>query len=154
MIAQTLAEALSSQQLTLAVAESCTGGLVSKTITDLPGSSRYFLVSCVTYSNAAKMSLLGVKEKTLIDHGAVSLETAAEMAQGVRKVAAADIGISTTGIAGPDGGSDFKPVGTVCFAVSYQDTIVTKKEIFEGDRNAIREQATEYILRLLLKVIS
>jgi nicotinamide-nucleotide amidase len=109
---------LRERGMTLAVAESCTGGLIAKRFTDIAGCSDVFLGGCVTYSNEAKMKLLGVKEKTLAAHGAVSMETAAEMARGVRLALGADVGLATTGIAGPGGGTPEKPVGTVFVAIS------------------------------------
>lgn len=110
--------ALSSNNLTIATAESCTGGLIAKRITDVSGASAVFMGSCVTYANDAKVKLVGVKEETLKAYGAVSEQTAAEMARGVREALGTDIGISTTGIAGPDGGTPEKPVGTVYVGVS------------------------------------
>jgi nicotinamide-nucleotide amidase len=109
---------LRERGMTLAVAESCTGGLIAKRFTDIAGCSDVFLGGCVTYSNEAKMKLLGVKAETLAAHGAVSKETAAEMARGVRLALGADVGLATTGIAGPGGGTPEKPVGTVFVAIS------------------------------------
>jgi nicotinamide-nucleotide amidase len=114
-------ELLKSRSLTLAMAESCTGGLISKRITDISGASEVFLGSCVTYANEAKVKLLGVSEKTLSEHGAVSEQTAREMARGVRSVLGCDIGVSVTGVAGPMGGTPEKPVGTVFVGVSSKD---------------------------------
>lgn len=111
-------EALRRAGLTVAFAESCTGGLISKRITDISGASEVFLGSCVTYANEAKMRLIGVKEETLARFGAVSSETATEMARGVREALSADIGVSVTGIAGPTGGTPEKPVGTVFLGIS------------------------------------
>ena len=105
---------------TLSAAESCTGGLLAHRLTDVPGSSDYFLFSGVTYSNEAKIKVLGVQHQTLEKHGAVSIETAKEMAEGVRKLTGADYGISTTGIAGPTGGTDEKPVGSVCIGLAFR----------------------------------
>ena len=109
---------LKERGLTLACAESCTGGLVSKRITDLSGSSEVFLGGCVTYSNEAKQTLLGVLSESLARYGAVSEQVAAEMARGVRLRLGADVGVSLTGIAGPGGGSEEKPVGTVFVGIS------------------------------------
>jgi nicotinamide-nucleotide amidase len=117
---ETVGRLLRERDLTLAVAESCTGGRVGDRITDVPGSSAYFLLGAATYSNEAKMSLLGVSEQTLAQHGAVSTQTAEEMAAGVRRIAAADVGLSTTGIAGPGGGTEDKPVGTVCIGIAWE----------------------------------
>ena len=110
---QVVASLLSQKQLSLAAVESCTGGLLSKMITDLPGSTKYFWGSVVSYSNQAKQSLVGVKETTLQEYGAVSRETAAEMALGIKQLSGVDIAVSITGIAGPDGGSEEKSVGRV-----------------------------------------
>lgn len=109
---------LAGRKATLAVAESCTGGLIASMLTDVPGSSDYFLLSAVTYSNEAKMSILGVREETLATYGAVHEETAREMAEGARRAAGADFAISTSGIAGPGGGTEEKPVGRVCIGIA------------------------------------
>jgi nicotinamide-nucleotide amidase len=112
---------------TLAVAESCTGGLIANMLTDVPGSSDYFLFSAVTYANEAKVKILDVKSATLEKHGAVSEQTAAEMACGVRKVVNATYGIATSGIAGPDGGTADKPVGTVCIGLAAPSSISARR---------------------------
>jgi nicotinamide-nucleotide amidase len=112
---------LSEQEKSLAVAESCTGGLVAALLTEVPGSSAFFLLSGVTYSNSAKIRALGVSPATLDRYGAVHEETAKEMADGARRLVDADVAISTTGIAGPDGGSEAKPVGTVCIGLAARD---------------------------------
>jgi nicotinamide-nucleotide amidase len=116
---------LRSKGADLAVAESCTGGLISTRMTDVAGSSDYFLLGTVVYANDAKMKLLGVRAETLADHGAVSDETAGEMADGVRRLAGAAYGLATTGIAGPGGGSDEKPVGTLCIGLASPQQIRT-----------------------------
>jgi len=140
---------------TLAVAESCTGGLIGSRLTDVPGSSRYFIEGAVTYSNAAKVRMLGVSEQTLNDHGAVSAETAGEMASGMREAAGTDYGISVTGIAGPDGGTDEKPVGTVFVGFADKNGTKTRKLTLPGDRYLIRwrssQAALDYLRRQLLK---
>jgi nicotinamide-nucleotide amidase len=117
---QTVGRLLRERGLTLAVAESCTGGLIGHRITEVPGSSEYFVMGVVSYSNDAKERLLGVRPETLREHGAVSPQTAEEMAVGVRRLAGADLGLSTTGIAGPGGGSPDKPVGTVCVGLAWE----------------------------------
>jgi len=117
-IAQEVGQMLTRQNKTLAIAESCTGGLIANMVTDVAGSSDYFLFSGVTYSNDAKMNILGVKQKTILDHGAVHEKTAIEMAQGARKCSGSDFAISTTGIAGPGGGTADKPVGMVCIGLA------------------------------------
>ena len=115
---ETVGRLLRDRGLTLALAESCTGGRIGDRITDVPGSSAYFLLGTATYSNEAKIGILGVSEQTLAEHGAVSTQTAEEMAAGARRRAGADLGLSTTGIAGPGGGTADKPVGTVCIGLA------------------------------------
>ncbi len=115
---EVVAELLSRHGLTVALAESCTGGLISNLLTDVPGSSAYFLSSAVTYANRAKTDMLNVQAATIAEYGAVHEKTALEMAAGIRNAAGADFGLSTTGIAGPSGGSDEKPVGTVCIGIA------------------------------------
>ena len=126
-IENALISTLRERKMTLACAESCTGGLVAKRITDIAGCSDVFVGGCVTYANEAKVALLGVKEETLAAHGAVSSETAIEMARGVRERLGADIGVSTTGIAGPGGGTPEKPVGTVFVGISTKDGEIFRK---------------------------
>jgi nicotinamide-nucleotide amidase len=117
-MARALGQLLAAKQATVAVAESCTGGLIASQLTDVPGSSEYFLFSGVTYSNEAKEKILGVPRDILVQHGAVHPETARYMALGARKVSRADYAIATSGIAGPGGGTDEKPVGTLCVGLS------------------------------------
>jgi nicotinamide-nucleotide amidase len=119
----TVGKLLREHGQTLAVAESCTGGLIGHRITDVPGSSAYFLLGVVSYSNEAKQQLLGVSPQTLAAHGAVSTQTAEEMAAGVRRVSGAALGLATTGIAGPGGGTPEKPVGTVCIALAWEGEV-------------------------------
>ena len=148
-------ELLRLKNLTLASAESCTGGLISKMITDVAGCSDVFEGGVVSYSNDVKMKLLGVKPETLEKHGAVSYETAKEMALGVRQACMADVGISTTGIAGPTGGTAEKPVGTVYIGISFGD--ICESELLsinpEYSREKIRNVAAQKILELLYKKI-
>jgi nicotinamide-nucleotide amidase len=138
---------------TLAVAESCTGGLIAQRLTEIPGSSAFFIEGCVTYANEAKMRTLGVAEETLEQFGAVSAETAEAMARGVRARAGTDFGISVTGIAGPDGGSDEKPVGLVY--VGYADSAETMslRLMLPGDRHLIRWRSSQAALDLLRRKI-
>jgi len=124
---------LRERGLTLAVAESCTGGRIGDWITNVPGSSEYFLLGVATYSNAAKEQVIGVSPQTLATHGAVSTQTAEEMAEGVRRRAGADLGLSTTGIAGPGGGSPGKPVGTVCIGLAWEGGVWSRRYDL-GDR--------------------
>jgi nicotinamide-nucleotide amidase len=146
-----VAAALQQHRLILSTAESCTGGGVAHALTALPGSSAWFDSGFVTYSNAAKQAMLGVNAATLAAHGAVSLETAAEMADGAIRHQRAQIACSITGIAGPSGGSADKPVGTVCFgwALAGQDSVTAQHHLF-GDRERVREQAIGIALQGIL----
>jgi PncC family amidohydrolase len=119
-------------------------------ITDVPGSSEYLLASLVTYDNRTKVSLLGVREETLMAHGAVSEETAREMASGARRVVGADVGLSTTGIAGPGGATPTKPVGLVHFALDVRGEVTTDKVIFPGDRLAVKAAAARHALGMIV----
>lgn len=134
---------------TVAVAESCTGGMISSSLVSVSGVSECFAEGYVTYANEAKIKNVSVSPNTLAQFGAVSEETAGEMARGVRQRAGADFGLATTGIAGPDGGSDSKPVGLVFIACAFDEGVVVKRHIFTGNRQQIRSQATEEALRLL-----
>lgn len=129
---------LTEKKIKISAAESCTGGMFVKMITDIPGASEILNESYVTYSNDAKMRLLGVKKETLDTFGAVSEKTALEMAQGVKRVSGADIGVGITGIAGPDGGTEEKPIGLVYFAVAYKDKAVAKELRLNGERSYVR----------------
>lgn len=150
---QTLEEAigqgLARKRLTLAVAESCTGGLVSDRLTNVPGSSRYLLLSVVAYHNRAKQDLLGVPHALLKRYGAVSAQAAKAMAQGVRRCAGSDVGLSVTGIAGPTGATPAKPVGLVYMALADGARTVVERHIFHGDRLAVKSQAAQLALNLL-----
>jgi len=151
-----LVELLKSKELTLSCAESCTGGLIAKSITDISGCSEVFYGGVVSYDNSVKMNILGVKEQTLESVGAVSHETAREMALGVKRALKTDVGISTTGIAGPSGGTAEKPVGTVYIAIATADGV----ESFRLDigsslsRDEIRHRAAYQILELLMKKLA
>lgn len=148
-----LRERLCKMGLTLAVAESCTGGLVADRVTDVPGCSDYFLAGIVSYSNDSKMRLLGVSKSSLIAHGAVSEEVAREMAEGVRERVGATVGLSTTGIAGPGGGTIEKPVGLVYMAFADPRQTVVRRRVFKGDRREIKEAAATYLLEMTLSLI-
>ena len=147
-ISQQLGTLLQSKDKKISTAESCTGGWISQIITDVPGSSAWFDRGFVTYSNAAKMQMLGVKPETLDTFGAVSAQTATEMANGALQNSAADCAIAVTGIAGPTGGTIKKPVGTVFIAWAYknQETKVIKKEL-TGNRFEIRQQSVKLALK-------
>jgi nicotinamide-nucleotide amidase len=153
---EVIAGLLSARGKTLAVAESCTGGLIAMRLTEVPGSSSYFWEGAVTYANESKMRILGVPEKILIDHGAVSSETAESMASGMRKRAGTDFAISVTGVAGPGGGSEEKPVGTVFIGYSDKDKTKSMKFLFPGDRELIRwrssQAALDYLRRQIIKL--
>jgi len=148
-----LVEALRSRGLRMSAAESCTGGLLGAEITSMPGASEVFLGSAVTYSNESKISVLDVSGSTLMAHGAVSTETAREMARGSVRAYGSDVAVSITGIAGPGGGTTEKPVGTVCMAVSDGEREVATKFVFNGDRDSVREQSVKEACRLLIDFI-
>jgi nicotinamide-nucleotide amidase len=126
------------KNLTLSIAESCTGGLIGHRITNVPGCSRYFKSDLVTYSNDVKEGILGVSEETLKAHGAVSEECVREMAAGVRKRTGTDVSVATSGVAGPDGGTPDKPVGTVCIALSADDQSISRRYQFRGTRDWVK----------------
>jgi PncC family amidohydrolase len=140
---------LLKQKRTLAVAESCTGGLISNRITNIPGSSEYFSGGLITYSNEAKVALLGVSKKTLDRFGAVSEQTVLEMAAGARQRLYTDYAISVSGIAGPGGGSVEKPVGLVWIALCGNNLEIAKSFIFTGDRLEVKQQSAEQALQML-----
>jgi nicotinamide-nucleotide amidase len=135
--------------LTLATAESCTGGLLGNRITNVAGSSEYYLGGIVSYSDAAKMNLLGVSQETLKEFGAVSEETAQEMAEGARRVLQSDVGVSITGIAGPTGGTEDKPVGLVYIAVDVAGDVAVRKFVFSEDRRYNKEVSAQAALNLV-----
>ena len=140
---------LRAQGATLAIAESCTGGLLCKLFTDLPGCSDVFLGGVVSYANEVKAGVLGVSEDCLLLHGAVSEETARCMAKGVRLALGSAVGIATTGIAGPGGGSEKKPVGLVFIAVADGQRCVVERNIFAGTREDVRESAAKRAYEIL-----
>jgi nicotinamide-nucleotide amidase len=139
----------------VSTAESCTGGWVAKSITDIPGSSAVFQYGIVSYSNGAKESILGVKNETLEEHGAVSQPVVEEMAKGVLRLSGADIAVAVSGVAGPDGGTEDKPVGTVWFAWAVRDgakvLVDTSREQFTGDRDLVRELTVAHALQGVLE---
>jgi nicotinamide-nucleotide amidase len=141
---------LAARDLSLVTAESCTGGLVGHRLTDVSGSSNYYLGGLITYSNRSKEELLGVSPVTLAEHGAVSEATAREMARGARQRLGADLALAVTGIAGPTGGTPHKPVGLVYVALSSASALVCHRYLFNGDRLEIKQQSAEAVLRLLL----
>ena len=151
-LSQAVGLACHQRRLLLSTAESCTGGWAAQVITHTAGSSEWFERGFVTYSNAAKVEMLGVRPDTIEQFGAVSRETAAEMASGALKNSNALISLAITGVAGPTGGSSGKPVGTVCFAwCRVGEVAVAETVFFAGDREAIRRQAVVHALRGLLQ---
>lgn len=155
-IEQVLGKLLSERNLTIAVAESCTGGLIANRITNVPGSSKYFERGIVTYSNRSKTDLLGVPENLIIKHGAISEEVAKAMAAGIREISKTDIGISTTGIAGPTGATPDKPLGLVWIGYADSKNLIAKKFLFGDDRVRVKirssQAAMELIRRIILKI--
>jgi nicotinamide-nucleotide amidase len=156
-LARALVRELIESGLNVAAAESCTGGWIAKSITDVPGASLCFAYGIVSYSNGAKESLLGVSPRTLEQFGAVSEATVREMAAGVIKLSGADLAVAVSGIAGPDGGSKDKPVGTVWFAWAKRHKTKTRLQVklhcFEGDRRAIRQNAVVVALQGLRELL-
>jgi len=146
-----IGEQLKRRQATVTAAESCTGGWIAKVFTDISGSSTWFERGFVTYSNEAKQQMVGVQDTTLQQHGAVSEPTVREMANGAAKAAAAEYAIAVSGIAGPEGGTPDKPVGTVWFAiVGPEGRVLAQRQIFAGDRDAVRRQSVAWALQTLL----
>jgi len=153
-LATDLLAVLGSRGLTLASAESCTGGMVASAITDIPGASTVFVGGVVAYSNDIKQSLLHVPAATLATFGAVSAQTALDMAKGAAGTLGADCAISITGIAGPDGGSAGKPVGTVWFGFAIRGVVTAELAHFDGNRSAIRHAATAWALHGMLALLN
>ena len=152
-VAEAVVDKLKDAGMTVTTVESCTGGLLSATLVDVSGASDVFYQGVVTYANEAKVRLVGVKEATLQAHGAVSEETAREMAEGGAKAANADAALSVTGIAGPGGGTKEKPVGLVYIGCYVNGKTIVKKNLFTGNRREVREQAVETALKLLLECL-
>lgn len=155
-----LGQAMQAQGWQLALAESCTGGMIAESVTAVAGSSAWFDRGFVTYSNAAKIDMLAVPERLIAEHGAVSEPVASAMAIGALQHSQANISGAVTGVAGPGGGSPLKPVGTVCFAWAMRDGENQDSQIaietchFEGNRTQVREQAARYLLTGLLRLIT
>ena len=146
-------KALVKGKRTIAVAESCTGGLISKILTDNPGSSKYFLLGVTAYSNQAKKNTLKIPASIISERGAASKETASLMAENIRRISGADLGIGVTGIAGPTGATPGKPIGTVFIAASGKRKTICRKFIFRGSRPSIRKQAALSSLKLLKLIL-
>lgn len=152
-LAKIIGRILTKKQMTLAVCESCTGGMLGSIITSIPGSSRYFVGGIVAYADAVKKMIVGVKGTTLDRSGAVSAEVAKRMASGVRRQMMSDIGIGITGIAGPTGGSQEKPVGLVYIGVAAKGKVFARRFLFKGGRQTVRKSACREALGLLRKVL-
>ena len=150
LIEEKIGQMLLERHYTLAVAESCTGGLVGHRLTNIAGSSAYYLGGVVAYAYDAKERLLDVNHNTLYDFGAVSEQTAREMARGVRRALGADVGVSVTGIAGPGGGLPGKPVGLTWVALSARDVEQAEQYLWTGDRLGNKEQSAEAVLKMVL----
>lgn len=148
-----IAALLEKKNIKVSTAESCTGGLVAAALVNVAGISNWFEEGYVTYSNTAKQKLLGVDKDTLEQFGAVSEQTARQMAIGAAKAAGCQAAVATTGIAGPDGGTDEKPVGLVYIGAVVRDVIVIEKHIFKGDRADVRTQSTQAALELLEQML-
>jgi nicotinamide-nucleotide amidase len=155
-LATRVGEVLLARRLRLVTAESCTGGFIAKTLTDIPGSSQWFECGYVTYSNWSKTRDLGVATRILAEHGAVSESVAREMAAGALRVAGADLAVAVTGIAGPDGAQPGKPVGTVwfssCVGRNTGVELAAERVQFAGERDAVRRGSVEYALKLILNL--
>lgn len=153
--AEELISAFRARELTIATAESCTGGLIAVCLTDIPGSSEVFERGFVTYSNEAKTEMLGVAAELIVEHGAVSAPVARAMAEGTLRRSPADIGVGVTGVAGPGGGSAEKPVGLVFIGAARRGgPVKVERHLFEGDRAAIRRHAAAAALRLATALAS
>ena len=152
-LAASVGAALKEKHLFLATAESCTGGGVAQAVTEIPGSSEWFDCGFVTYSNDSKTALLDISPALIAQHGAVSEEIAEAMAAGALANSSADVSLSTTGIAGPGGAVPGKPVGTVCFCWAKGRTTHTERMVFDGDRQAVRQQAVTHALKGLLQFL-
>ncbi|MCI2424898.1 CinA family protein [Candidatus Acetothermia bacterium] len=149
-----LAELLSGKGWRIAVAESCTGGLLSHRITNIPGSSRYFLGGVITYANMTKEQLLGVPHLLLENYGSVSEETAIAMATGCKKLFASEIAIAITGIAGPAGGSKLKPIGSCYIALASQQDVICRSFCWQGDRLRIKQNSVDAAFQMVIEYLS
>lgn len=150
---ENLVKILIEKKLKIATAESCTGGLVSKRITDISGASAVFDMGLVSYANKIKNEFLGVPNEILNTVGAVSHETAYEMARGIKRISGADIGVGITGIAGPTGGTPEKPVGLVYVGIAYKDEVKVEKLLLNGDRDKIRNDTANIVASKVISII-
>ncbi|MEN3047026.1 MAG: nicotinamide-nucleotide amidohydrolase family protein [Candidatus Hydrothermales bacterium] len=153
LLEEVVGRLLKEKKKKISTAESCTGGLLSSRITDIPGSSEYFIGGVIAYSNEIKKNILGVKEEDLKSYGAVSEPVVRKMAESIRKMFCTDFGLSISGIAGPTGGSEEKPVGTVYLAISYDKETLVFKKLFKGKREEIKFKSTHFILNELRKLL-
>lgn len=153
-LATALLELAKNRKATIATAESCTGGMVSAAITSVPGSSEVFDRSFISYSNEAKNMMLGVDEELFTKFGAVSEEVVQAMVKGCIDNSNADIAVAITGVAGPGGGSDAKPVGLVYIAAIYKGELKTIKKLFDGDREQVRTKSSEIALKMMIELLS
>jgi nicotinamide-nucleotide amidase len=149
-----LGKLLTEKKQTLAIAESCTGGLITHRLTNVPGSSAYIITSVIAYAYEAKVAALGVSWDTLNKYGAVSAETVTEMARGARENFSATIGLAITGIAGPGGGTPDKPVGLVYIALADANDVIVERHVWRGDRVQNKEQSAQAALELLYRYLS
>lgn len=152
-LAEKVGAALKSKKLLLSVAESCTGGGICQALTEIAGSSEWFDCGFVPYSNSSKTEMLNISAALIAQHGAVSEEIAAAMAEGALANSEAHVSLSTTGIAGPGGAVPGKPVGTICFGWRVAGITHTERKVFSGDRNSVREQTIEHALNKLLRFV-
>jgi len=153
LLEQEIIRLMTEHKMTLSAAESCTGGMLSSRLINVPGASVVYEAGFVTYANKAKHKLIGVKKKTLKEHGAVSKETAKEMVKGALKTADTDYAVSITGVAGPGGGTEEKPVGLVFIGCGRKHHILVKKYQFSGDRTQVREASVQHALTQLWEVL-
>jgi nicotinamide-nucleotide amidase len=153
-LAEKVGKKLKASRAMLVTAESCTGGWVAQAVTSIAGSSDWFERGFITYSNDSKQELLGVRSETLARHGAVSEETACEMAQGALERSKGTLALAVTGVAGPGGGSAAKPVGMVCFAWASKRTVTSETQRFAGDRESVREQSVIRALEGVLEQLA
>lgn len=154
LLAEKLGEKLLQKQWQISCAESCTGGGIGYAITSISGSSAWFEQGFLTYSNDAKQQLVGVSAATLDEHGAVSADVVEQMAAGAAQAAGAQLGIAVSGVAGPTGGTEDKPVGTVWFGVYVDGNCLSEKMCFDGDRHQVREQTIQHALSYCLRVLA
>jgi PncC family amidohydrolase len=153
MSSRDLGTILRENGLKIAVAESCTGGLICDMMTDVPGSSDYFMAGLVTYSDRSKIEILGVDERSLLQHGAVSAEVAEQMAAGAMRLVGTDIGLSTTCIAGPGGATEGKPIGLVYIGLAFGELVLSEKMMFTGARQEIKRKAADHAIEMTIRLL-